>query len=124
VPGQPSPDPATTQESVSLSNLTPDRDYCFLLRVTDDSAHEVFSNVLKPHTSDLIPPDEPTLSSGTITDTSVVLQWTAVGDNVDTGGPVAFQELRYQSGAGCETFGSGNFSSGIVYPTEIGRAHV
>src|SRR5439155_19055394 len=100
-----------TAESVTVSSLTPDTTYCFLLRVEDDSTNVVLSNVLSGKTRDAIAPATPSLLLGTVTSSSIQVSWAAVGDD-GTSGTVLFSDLRYKSGAGCSTFGSGSFTSG------------
>ena len=50
-----------------------------------------------------------TLATGTIASTSVVLNWTAVGDNAGTGTATSY-EIRYATGGACP-FTDGNFGS-------------
>ena len=108
------PKPPGDPETASLSALTADLDHCFLLKVSDEAAHAVFSNLLAVHTVDAVSPAKPVLGSSALTATSVTIGWTAVGDNGSSGAPVASHTLHYATGSDCATFSSSNLGTATV----------
>ncbi|HEY8209953.1 MAG TPA: lamin tail domain-containing protein [Myxococcaceae bacterium] len=121
--GLPAPSAAGATEAFTVNGLTPDRAYCFMLKVTDDSGNSSLSNSASASTADLTAPNAAALSAGTVTGTSAQINWLAVGDDGSTG-TAAFYELRSASGAACPltqaTFGSGTLVAGVPSPAAAG----
>ncbi len=111
----PGPSPAGSQETVILTGLSPDTDYTFALRTTDNAGN------LSPVSSPVVfqvpgaPPGAVTnLSFASATATSATITWSAPYADGNQGGAVAIYDLRYSTSPITE----GNFQSAAEATTE------
>ena len=99
--GEPTPQIAGSAESMTVSGLSPSTTYYFAIKSKDEMNNEsLLSNV--PNATTLTPPDTTApaaiiLSAGTITQSSVTLNWIAPGDDGSTGTAASY-DLRYSTG--------------------------
>ncbi|HVE81869.1 MAG TPA: Ig-like domain repeat protein, partial [Myxococcales bacterium] len=123
--GLPSPSPAGTPTSFTVSGLTSAVDYCFMLKVADEAGNSSLSASLAVTTRDSISPAAAVLSVSGTTGSSVTLDWTAVGDDGATGTAASYQ-LRYLGGAACPitqaNFATGTSVGGLPAPAAAGAA--
>lgn len=100
----------------SVTGLTANTTYYFVVRVVDGSSNSATytqTSATTPVNSDSTAPSPvSTLAIGTVTATSIQLNWTAVGDDGNTGTATSY-EMRYLSGASCPLT-SGNFATGTL----------
>ena len=119
------PQPVGTAESFTVTGLPADAAVCLMLKVTDDAGNASFSGAAVASTLDLVAPERAALTAGSVTGSSVVLSWTAVGDNGSTGTATGY-DLRQASGAGCPitaaNFGSAAAVSGVPAPAAPGTS--
>lgn len=100
----------------SVTGLNANTTYYFVVRVVDGSSNTATytqTSATTPVNSDSTAPTAvSTLATGTITSTSIQLNWTAVGDDGNTGTATSY-EMRYLSGASCP-ISAGNFATGTL----------
>ena len=116
----PTPTLAGTQQTVTVNSLNASTVYYFALKVTDDATlTSSISNIVNAQTlasADVtVPAQITTLTTSGATTTSMVLTWTAVGDDGTTG-TAAIYDIRYMAGA---PITSSNFSSATPYTTGV-----
>src|SRR3989339_1013382 len=110
--GEPAPTASGTQQTVTISNLTPNTQYSFAMKVTDDSSNtSVISNIINSQT---LPSDDSTppaaignLAAGNATETAITLTWTSTGDDGTTGTASSY-DIRYMANT---QINSSNFAS-------------
>ncbi len=99
----PAPQEAGTVQSVSITPLQTGVQYSFAMICYDDAGNaSALSNVVlaTPGEQDDVPPsDVSDLTVQSVADTSVVLTWTAPGDDGGGGNPVSAYDVRYASTA-------------------------
>ena len=109
VSGEPSPQTAGATESFEITGLDPNTTYYFCLITADEVPNwSNLSNVASGATSDeTTPPDDITnLLAGSPTETTVLLRWTAPGDD-GSSGTASQYDIRYSTA----TITAANFSS-------------
>lgn len=99
--GEPDPQPAGSTETFTVTGLTPGTTYYFALKVGDEVDNwSGVSNVASDDTQpipDATPPDPIDDLEGIVsTETTILLSWTAVGDDGTTGTASAY-DLRYST---------------------------
>ena len=114
VAGVPTPQAAGNGETVTVSNLNSDTTYYFAIKVLDEVPNtSVLSNVVIGKTNAIPDTTSPnavnTLAASNLTQTTITLSWTSVGDNGATGTATSY-DIRYM--AGTPITGS-NFASAI-----------
>lgn len=100
----------------SITGLSSNTLYYFVVRVTDGSANSSLYTQVSATTlvnSDVTAPSAvSTLAAGTVTSTSIQLNWTSVGDDAGVGTATSY-EMRYLSAASCP-INAGNFATGTL----------
>ncbi|MFH2036335.1 MAG: fibronectin type III domain-containing protein, partial [Candidatus Zixiibacteriota bacterium] len=99
VDGEPSPQMAGTTEELTIVGLEPSTVYYFAIKSADEIPNwSVLSNVVSITTSDedVAPAVVANLTTGTITTSSIVLNWSAPGDDSLTGNATAY-DIRYST---------------------------
>jgi hypothetical protein len=99
VNGEPSPSPAGTSESLTVTNLSPGADYYFAIRTSDEVPNwSDLSNVANQSTvnESSAPADIANLTVETIEAESVTLTWHAPGDDGTTGTASQY-DIRYST---------------------------
>ncbi|MCA9727538.1 MAG: fibronectin type III domain-containing protein, partial [Candidatus Eisenbacteria bacterium] len=97
ISGLPDPGPLGTPASVSLSQLTPDTEYYFALRILDEAGNGSNLTTTSAHTLDLVPPAATTsLIATAISENEITLEWTAAGDN-GKAGQAATYDIRFST---------------------------
>jgi formylglycine-generating enzyme required for sulfatase activity len=125
VSGLSAPQIAGSMESVTVDSLIADTIYYFALITLDDADnHSGLSNVASDTTSvstDQIPPAAVTdLSAAAVTDSTVMLTWTASGDDGDEGAAVRY-DLRFSdTEISAETWSAATGVSGLPAPQIAG----
>jgi len=98
--GVPAPASTRTQQSVLVSGLSPATTYWFAIKTADEVPNWAgLSNVVSKTTAiapDLVRPAPLALSISSLTDTTVTLAWTAVGDDSLTG-TAATYDVRWST---------------------------
>lgn len=100
VEGEPSPQGAGSEESFAIEGLETETEYYFAIRVADEVFNwSEISNVVSDSTSPPPPDTEPPaaiadLAAGAATDSSITLEWTAVGDDGNEGRASVY-DIRY-----------------------------
>ena len=98
--GLPTPGPSGTGESFTLTGLEPETTYYFAIKTADEIPNwSELSNVIPVKTlaaalEEIPPSDVVDLTGGTLTDQSVMLSWTAPGDDGDEGQATQY-DVRY-----------------------------
>jgi hypothetical protein len=110
VTGEPTPSVAGTAESMTISNLDANTLYYFAIKTSDEDSNEsALSNVPSLSTtvsSDSTAPDAVSdLALSSPSNSSIVVSWTAPGDDGSTGTATTY-DLRYST----SVISSGNFS--------------
>lgn len=109
----PTPQVAGSAETKTVTGLSASTQYWFAIKVSDEVPNtSTISNCITGTTSapDVTAPSAvSTLATGTVTSSSVVLNWTAVGDDAGTGTAASY-DIRYATGGSCP-FTDGNFAS-------------
>jgi ferredoxin len=92
----PSPSPSGTMETMQLSDFEPGVEIYFAIKVMDESGNEsTLSNIAHAQILlDTTPPATISDLSVELIDTTILLQWTAVGDD-GTEGVAYFYDIRY-----------------------------
>ena len=106
--GEPSPQVAGSAEGFTVTGLSSDITYYFAIKTSDEIPNEsAISNVPSAATPDITAPDAITdLATGTVTITSVQLNWTAPGDDGATGTATTY-DVRYST----STINDGNWAA-------------
>jgi len=98
--GVPAPAAPGTQQSVVVTGLVPTTTYYFAIKTGDEVPNWAgISNVISKTTAtapDVIRPAKLALSVSSMTDTTVTLAWTAVGDDSLTGTATSY-DVRYSN---------------------------
>lgn len=97
VSGEPTPQPAGSQESFDVIGLSPGTTYYFAIKTADEVPNwSALSNIVLKTTSpeDTPPANIADLSTGTATFSSIALHWTAPGDDGSTGTATEY-DIRY-----------------------------
>ncbi|SYZ72524.1 hypothetical protein TRIP_C20639 [Candidatus Zixiibacteriota bacterium] len=123
--GEPTPGAAGTHEVFTVAGLTPSTNYYFAIKTADEVGNwSVLSNIVaKATTSEITPPAAiANLSAGAATSSTVVLNWTAPGDDSLTG-TAATYDIRYSTATITEAnFGSATQAVGEPAPKAAGSA--
>ncbi len=123
--GEPTPHVAGTAETFTVSGLQPSTNYYFAIKAADDASNwSVLSNVIaKATTSEITPPTAiANLSTGAATSTTVVLNWTAPGDDNLTGTATTY-DVRYSTATITEAnFAGATQAVGETAPKVAGSA--
>ena len=106
VTGVPSPQAAGGSETLTVSNLTANTTYYFAIKIADEVPNtSVLSNVVSGKTAAIPPAADTTapaqvntLTTGNLTQTTITLSWTSVGDD-DATGTAASYDIRYLAGS-------------------------
>lgn len=109
VTGEPSPKVAGQPETFTVTGLTPNTTYYFGIKIADEIPNwSALSNVISRTTLPEVNPPSAiaNLSLGTKTATSIVVNWTAPGDD-GAAGTASLYDLRYST----STITAGNFAS-------------
>lgn len=108
VTGEPTPGTSGASESMTVTGLSDRTTYYFALKVGDEVPNwSAISNVPSATTADGTAPSAiADLAAGAATSSSVVLSWTAPGDDAGTGTATTY-DVRYST----STINAGNFSS-------------
>ncbi len=130
VSGEPIPSAAGTSESMTITGLSSATTYYFALKASDEVPNpSAISNVVSAITSTPPPPPDTTapaavtnLAVPTVATNSVIVSWTAPGDDNLTGTATSY-DLRYST----SPITSGNFNSatavtGEPAPSAVGTA--
>lgn len=99
VTNEPTPQLAGSSESLVIDSLEPNSTYYFAIKTADEADNwSVLSNVISKTTEveSVVPALVADLSTGTATTSSMVLQWTAVGDDSLTGTASQY-DIRYST---------------------------
>jgi len=97
--GVPTPSPAGTAESFTVTNLTPSTTYYFAIMTADEIPNwSGLSNIASAITDleNVAPDDIVNLAAMSVTDTSITLSWTAPGDDGDQG-TASVYDIRYST---------------------------
>jgi phosphodiesterase/alkaline phosphatase D-like protein len=118
VTGEPTPQVAGSSESMTLTGLSPNTTYFIAMKTADEVPNSSgISNNDSGSTSGLPDTTAPSaisdLGTGTVTPTTIVLTWTAPGDDGGTGTATTY-DLRYST----SPITSGNFSSATTVTGE------
>ncbi|MCX6826599.1 MAG: fibronectin type III domain-containing protein [candidate division Zixibacteria bacterium] len=123
--GEPTPKSAGGTETFTVIGLQPNTTYYFAIKAADEVSNwSGLSNVVnKSTTSETTPPAVITnLTTGTATATSVVLTWTAPGDDSITG-TAAQYDIRYSTSLITElNWSSASQITGEPIPKSVGNA--
>lgn len=101
---EPDPLPAGQTQTFEVAGLTPQTTYHFALKAVDEASNwsglsNIASGTTDPAVGDMIPPSRITdLSTGSPTMNSVVLTWTATGDDYREG-TASLYDIRYSTTA-------------------------
>src|SRR3989339_2094934 len=106
VTGVPSPQAAGGSETLTVSNLTANTTYYFAIKIADEVPNtSVLSNVVTGKTAAIPPAADTTapaqvntLATSNLTQTTITLSWTSVGDD-DATGTAASYDIRYLAGS-------------------------
>ncbi|MDF1545870.1 MAG: fibronectin type III domain-containing protein, partial [bacterium] len=99
VSGEPTPSPAGSSESMTVSGLDPNTDYYFAIKTADEVPNwSGISNIATGSTinEQIAPGDISNLLASDATDTSVTLTWTAPGDDGNSGTADQY-DIRYST---------------------------
>ncbi|HEX7878514.1 MAG TPA: hypothetical protein VF720_03845, partial [Candidatus Eisenbacteria bacterium] len=125
IANEPAPASSGTSQNVQISGLTPGTDYWFAMRVADEVPNwSSISNVATGSTLD--PPDATPpglvtdLSTGTPTVASLVLTWTAPGDDGAAGTATTYDLRRSTSPITAATFATATPLTGEPVPAVAG----
>lgn len=101
VTGEPAPRPSGQSEAFTVTDLAPGAVHFFALKVRDEAVNwSALSNVVSEATQDVIRPAPlRDLEAGAATGTSILLSWTASGDDSLTGTAGTY-DIRYSSDSG------------------------
>ncbi|MEK7865597.1 MAG: hypothetical protein AAB434_02875 [Planctomycetota bacterium] len=109
---------AGTQENYQVTGLTPDEDYFFGLRTSDEVPNtSPTSNSPRAHTSDIIPPATTTdLTVIAQSGSSITLRWTVPGDNGNgaDGKRAAVYDIRYRTSGAILTMADFNGATSVI----------
>src|SRR3989339_213979 len=126
VAGVPTPQAAGNGETVTVSNLNSDTTYYFAIKVLDEVPNtSVLSNVVIGKTNAIPDTTSPnavnTLAASNLTQTTITLNWTSVGDNGTTGTATIY-DIRYMEGTPITAgnFGNATQISVAVQPQTAG----
>jgi len=125
--GEPTPSTAGTAESFSVTDLTSSTTYYFALKTADDAGNwSDLSNVATGTT--LTPLDETPpsavgdLATGSVTDSSIALAWTAPGDDGSSGTATTY-DIRYATSTITEeTWSATTTATGEPTPSAAGTS--
>jgi len=122
--GVPAPAAPGAQQSVTVTGLQPSTAYWFAMKTADEVPNwSLISNVATRTTAaapDLVRPAPIALAIIAQTDTTVTLQWTAVGDDSLIGTATSY-DLRYSTAAiTAANFASATAASGVPAPAAPG----
>jgi phosphodiesterase/alkaline phosphatase D-like protein len=108
--GAPTPATPGTRQTFMVTGLTPATTYWFAMKTADDVPNwSILSNVVTRATSaapDTLRPAPLAIAATAVTDTTITLSWTAVGDDSLTGTATAY-DIRYST----SPITSANFAS-------------
>ena len=106
--GEPSPQVAGSAETFTVTGLSESTTYFFAIKTSDEVPNEsALSNVPSAATADGTAPNAVAdLATGTVTTSSVVLSWTAPGDDGATGTATSY-DVRYST----STITAGNWAT-------------
>lgn len=116
VQGEPSPQPAGSQESFTVYGLNESSTYYFAVKVADEVPNwSGLSNVASAGTgSETVPPAAPTdLVAFNPTGTTILLNWTATGDDGNSG-TASYYDIRYST----QQIDQGNWDNAILVVNE------
>lgn len=116
VQGEPSPQPAGSQESFTVYGLNESSTYYFAVKVADEVPNwSGLSNVASAGTgSETVPPAAPTdLVALNPTGTTILLNWTATGDDGNSG-TASYYDIRYST----QQIDQGNWDNAILVVNE------
>jgi len=124
--GEPSPQAAGSAESFTVTGLNPGTTYYFAIQTADEVPNlSGLSNSPSGTTEapDTTPPAAVTLSVSGVTSSSVILTWTAPGDDGSTG-TASFYDVRYRTGSAITTanWATATPASGEPSPQPAGSA--
>ncbi len=126
VTGEPAPAVAGTTQSMTVSGLTSGITYFFCIKTRDDESNwSDFSNPLSAATMpDTTPPAAVVLSTGSVTLTTIVLTWTAPGDDSASGTATEY-DIRYSTAAiTTENWDSATLATGEPAPHAAGTGEM
>jgi len=96
----PAPTAAGSSQNVTVTGLSPATTYYFAIKTADNAGNwSTISNVVSkttPSAPDLVRPAPIAVNVGSITDTTVTLNWTAVGDDSLTGTATSY-DVRFST---------------------------
>ncbi len=122
---EPLPQAAGSSESFTVTGLDPGTDYYFAIKTADEVPNwSVLSNVvLRSTDQETTPPANiASLATGAVTNSSVLLTWTAPGDDGNTGTASQY-DVRYStSPITAANFGSATTVTGEPTPSAAGAA--
>jgi hypothetical protein len=116
VTGEPSPSVAGTLENFTVTDLSPGTTYYFAIKTADEVSNwsGVSNSPSNSTDSDITAPADITdLATGTVTDSSVLLTWTAPGDSGMIGTATTY-DIRYST----STITAGNWGSATQASSE------
>ncbi|UCC44746.1 MAG: fibronectin type III domain-containing protein, partial [Candidatus Zixiibacteriota bacterium] len=123
--GEPSPQPAGSAETFTVTGLSPATTYYFAVKVSDEAGNwSALSNVVQRTTEQETDPPSVVadLSPSNVTSTSLALNWTAPGDDADTGTASEY-DLRYSTSViNATNFDLATRLSGLPNPQPAGAS--
>ncbi len=125
VSGEPSPSPAGSSESMTVTGLDPTSDYYFAIKTADEVPNwSGISNTASGTTinEQIAPSDIANLLATSSTDTSITITWTAPGDDGNSGTASQY-DIRYStSNINGANFYLGTVVSGAPSPASAGSS--